>query len=76
MTSILTPGPSAEASSTGQIALAERHLGQALAIVDRLFADADGAMSASTAYPLGEAGRAIHHALLALSECRTDPFPS
>ncbi|HYA68239.1 MAG TPA: hypothetical protein VED63_05850 [Acidimicrobiales bacterium] len=74
MTSILTPRPSAFAPATRQIALAERYLERALAIVDRLFADDSTGVAASNAYPLSEANRAIHHALVALSECRADPL--
>jgi len=75
MTSTLTPGPSAEASSVRQLAQAQRHLQAALTIVDRLFADVGAGLAASAAYPLGEAGRAIHHALVTLGECRPDPRP-
>lgn len=58
--------------STGsQVPDAVAHLKGALAIVDRLMLDARTQPSEQATYHyLGEASRATHHALIALSECR------
>jgi len=61
---------SADASAASEIAEAGTHLMSALVVVDRLLADArTGSSERSLYHHLGEASRAIHHALLALSEC-------
>jgi hypothetical protein len=50
-----------------QIAQAATHLKGAMAIVDRLLTETRA--GSSEPYPLGEASRSMHHALLALTEC-------
>jgi len=61
---------STDSSTASQIAQAVTHLRDALAVVDRLLVDTrTGSSERSLYHHLGEASRATHHALLALSEC-------
>ena len=52
-----------------QILDATTRLRDTLAIVEGLLAETRFSPSEQTRYHLGEAGRAIHHALTALAEC-------
>jgi len=72
MTSLTAPAPSAKGSALRDLARAERHLEHALDIVSRLCTDPGGDLPVSTSYPLGEAVRTIHNALVALGECELE----
>jgi len=61
---------STDGCTASQIAEVGTHLMSALVVMDRLLADArTGSSERSLYHHLGEASRAVHHALLALNEC-------
>jgi len=68
--------PPARGPAAAQIARAATHLREASALVDRLLADPQTGPADQLRYHLGEASRAIHGGLLALTECAEDSGPS